>query len=165
MARGINKVILVAEYASGDSIPVVAERNGVSRSSVRLAALQAGVLRTRLEGIRLAADLGRLGSGMRGQRRTFSDEHRAALKAAAAVRGEAMARGVSIKPNGYVEITRGENKGRSQHRVIAEQVIGRALTSDEVVHHKDHNRSNNNPNNLEVMSRAAHTSLHRMEQK
>ena len=72
-----------------------------------------------------------------------------------------MARGVSLKPNGYIEITRGEHKGRSQHRVIAEQTIGRALSSDEVVHHKDHNRSNN----LEVMSRSAHTSLHRMEQK
>lgn len=165
MARGINKVILVEEYTSGDSIPVVADRNGVSRSTVRLAALQAGVLRSRMDGIRLAAKNGRLGGGMRGRRRTFSDGHRASIRAAAAARGEAMARGVSLKPNGYIEITRGEHKGRSQHRVIAEQTIGRALSSDEVVHHKDHNRSNNDPNNLEVMSRSAHTSLHRMEQK
>ena len=165
MARGINKVILVAEYEAGDSIPVVAARNGVSRSSVRLAALEAGVLRSRAQGLQLAAKQGRLGGGMRGRHRCFSEEHRAAMQAAAAARGESTARGVSLKPNGYLEITRGEHKGRSQHRVIAEEVIGRKLGSDEVVHHKDHNRSNNDPKNLEVMSRAAHTSLHRMESK
>jgi transposase-like protein len=46
MARGVNKVILVDEYARGASIPAVAERHSVSRSTVRMAALQAGVLRT-----------------------------------------------------------------------------------------------------------------------
>jgi hypothetical protein len=163
MARGVNKVILVDEYARGASIPAVAERHSVSRSTVRMAALQAGVLRSRADGIRLAAAQGRLGNHARGQGRIFSADHVAAIKRAAQLRGDREAKGQSIKPNGYVEITRGPHKGRSQHRVIAEGVIGRTLSKDEVVHHKDRNRSNNDPSNLEVMTRSEHTALHRRE--
>jgi hypothetical protein len=76
-----------------------------------------------------------------------------------------MARGESLKPSGYIEITRGEHNGRSQHRVVAEKMIGRKLSPDEVVHHKDNNRANNIPSNLEVMTRSEHTSLHRQEQR
>ena len=36
------------------------------------------------------------------------------------------------------------------HRVVAEQMIGRPLTADEVVHHRDGNRYNNQPENLVV---------------
>jgi hypothetical protein len=164
MARGINKVILVEQYASGESIPVVAAKNGVSQSAVRLAALEAGVLRSRREGIRMATEQGRLGGGMRGKSRTFSAEHREAMKQAAKARGARMAAGETVKPSGYVEVTRGPHKGRGKHRVIAEQMLGRPLRADEVVHHKDRNRANNHPSNLEVMTRAAHTALHRKEQ-
>jgi len=163
MARGVNKAELAEQYAAGDSIPIVAERNGVSRSSVRLAALQHGVLRTRADGVRLAARLGRLGDGLRGKRRTFSEAHKESARRAALARGERDAAGVSLKPNGYLEITRGENKGRGEHCIVAERMIGRALFPDEVVHHKDRNRSNNDPSNLEVMTRSAHTALHRKE--
>lgn len=165
MARGVNKVILVEEYAGGESIPTVADRHGVSRSTVRDAAVRAGVLRTRADGVRLAAEQGRLGSGLRGKRRVFSEEHCNAIQEAALRRGERTARGESLKPSGYIEITRGEHKGRSQHRVVAEKMIGRKLSPDEVVHHKDNNRANNIPSNLEVMTRSEHTSLHRQEQR
>ena len=37
-----------------------------------------------------------------------------------------------------------------EHRLIAERMLGRYLTGDEVVHHKDEDRRNNSPNNLEV---------------
>lgn len=161
MARGINKVILVEQYVAGDSIPVVADRNGVSRSTVRAAAMKSGVIRSRVDGIRRAAEEGRLGHGWRGKSRTFSQGHIDAMTKAAKERGAKFSAGVSVKPNGYVEITRGEHKGRSLHRVIAEQMIGRQLLDFEVVHHKDHDRSNNDPSNLQVMTRAEHTSLHR----
>lgn len=44
-----------------------------------------------------------------------------------------------------------------QHRLVAEQKLGRFLSGLEVVHHKDQNRANNSPENLEVLaSRALH---------
>ena len=51
----------------------------------------------------------------------------------------------------------------AEHRVIVEQSLGRALLHGEVVHHKDHNKSNNDISNLQVMSPSAHVVLHRKE--
>lgn len=36
------------------------------------------------------------------------------------------------------------------HRIVAESLLGRRLTTDEVVHHIDENRANNHPSNLAV---------------
>jgi len=46
-----------------------------------------------------------------------------------------------------------------EHVVIAEQKLERELHSNEVVHHKDGLRWNNNPENLEVMDRIEHSKL------
>lgn len=160
MARG-EHANAVALYVGGKSIPSVFKDTGIPLSTMRRILKEAGVLRSRADGVRLAASEGRLGAGMRGKKRTFTPEHKAAIKAAADARGERDARGVSVKPSGYVEITRGPNKGRTQHRVIAEQIVGRPLRRDEVVHHHDHNRAHNAPENLEVMPLRDHTSKHR----
>ena len=40
-----------------------------------------------------------------------------------------------------------------EHRLVMAQVLGRPLTGDESVHHKDGNRLNNEPSNLELWSR------------
>lgn len=55
--------------------------------------------------------------------------------------------------------------GRHQHRVVAEQMIGRKLKPDEHVHHKDGNKQNNDPSNLEVMNRIEHLKLHAKERQ
>lgn len=47
------------------------------------------------------------------------------------------------------------------HRVVVENALGRLLTSDEVVHHKDENKKNCHPDNLEVMLRSEHTHHHK----
>ena len=55
-------------------------------------------------------------------------------------------------PNGYAY----------EHRVVAEGLIGRRLDAGEIVHHKDGNKRNNQPNNLEVApSRWHHNAKHR----
>lgn len=50
--------------------------------------------------------------------------------------------------------------GRHEHRVVAEQIIGRSLTFEDVVHHKDGDILNNDPFNLQVMTRAEHMREH-----
>lgn len=47
-----------------------------------------------------------------------------------------------------------------EHRYIMEQHLGRKLAVSEVVHHKNHNRSDNRIENLEVMDHGDHTRLH-----
>lgn len=42
------------------------------------------------------------------------------------------------------------------HRAIAEQKIGRKLREDEVAHHIDGNKLNNDPSNIKVVTRAEH---------
>lgn len=47
-----------------------------------------------------------------------------------------------------------------QHRIVAEKMLGRKLRKGEIVHHKDENKHNNKPENLEVMTQAEHCRLH-----
>ena len=66
--------------------------------------------------------------------------------------------------NGYVvRYINGYNKKGDvkEHRYIMEQYLGRKLNLNEIVHHKDGNKLNNNINNLEVMTASYHSKLHR----
>ena len=46
------------------------------------------------------------------------------------------------------------------HRVLMENKIGTSLGYNDLVHHKDGNKSNDSPENLELVSRSEHTRLH-----
>jgi hypothetical protein len=146
------------------SIPQIAEATGVPRSRVRTLLLDCGVeLRSRALGVQLAA--GRISKGLAGKKRAFSEDHKANIRARAIQRGKERAVGVSRKPNGYIEYTSGPNKGRAVHVVKVEQWIGRKLLKDECVHHVDGDRSNNDSNNLALMTRGGHSRLHRLQER
>jgi hypothetical protein len=64
---------------------------------------------------------------------------------------------------GYRWIYVTENGGRRakrEHRHIMEQYLGRRLTPEEVVHHKNEDRSDNRIENLEIYSWGLHSSHH-----
>ena len=50
------------------------------------------------------------------------------------------------------------------HRKKIEDLIGRRLTSNEIVHHKDENKLNNNIDNLQIMTRGEHSRYHRLKE-
>lgn len=50
--------------------------------------------------------------------------------------------------------------GRHEHRVIAENIVGRPLHEGEIVHHIDGNKHNNNAENLKVMMQSEHMRIH-----
>ena len=63
--------------------------------------------------------------------------------------------------NPYKYILRKDNHHVDvEHRFIMEQSLGRKLTYNEVVHHKDGNQRNNKLSNLEVQTRSSHSSHH-----
>ena len=47
-----------------------------------------------------------------------------------------------------------------EHRAIMEELLGRPLRSNEVVHHIDGDKHNNEPSNLMVVSREEHARIH-----
>lgn len=50
-----------------------------------------------------------------------------------------------------------------EHILVMECALGRWIAEDEVVHHKNHDRSDNRLENLEVMKRTDHMALHTKE--
>lgn len=159
----VNKEDIVSLYANGSSIPEVSNICGKSQSAVRYHLKKEGVLRSRGDGVRLAALKGKL-SHMRGKKRVFSEQWRNNISVGRSKWGEENAKGISLKPNGYLEYTRGSNKGRSVHVVKMEERIGRKILSDECVHHIDGDKLNNNENNLALLTKSAHSRLHRFEE-
>jgi hypothetical protein len=60
-------------------------------------------------------------------------------------------KGGTIDKNGY-RIIHVDGQPVAEHRYVMEKKIGRKLFSDETVHHKDGQRSFNDPSNLELWS-------------
>lgn len=165
----VNKVIFDDELlmklyvAEKKSLPVVSRELGTSISTTRLKLNSMGVLRDRAGAVRLAAEQGRLGSGLRGKNRSFTEEWRKNISEAKLRQADQSAVGTSTTSHGYTKFTRGPHLHRSVHVVAMEAEIGRRLKRNEVVHHKDHNKQNNHISNLELMTRKEHSRLHAQE--
>ena len=152
---------IIKLYKEGNSIPEISLMTGKHRSTVRYNLKKSGVLRSRIDGIKNAAKKGRLGGGNKGKKIVFSDEWKKNISIGKIKHADQYAIGKSLKPSGYIEITRGENKGRPEHCVIVESIIGRRLFTNECIHHKDFDRSNNEVCNLRLMTKSEHARLHR----
>ena len=74
--------------------------------------------------------------------------------------------GRKISPQGYVLIMKKGYESSDcmgyifEHRYIAEQVMGRYLNKNEVVHHINGDKKDNKIENLKVMTNGEHTILH-----
>ena len=61
---------------------------------------------------------------------------------------------------GYFRIRLGDGSRKLVHRLVMEAELGRPLGRDELVHHIDSDRVNNDPANLQLMSKQTHKALH-----
>jgi len=71
--------------------------------------------------------------------------------------------GTKENKSDYVWLNNGYQTNVAEHRVIAEHILGRKLTKDEIVHHKDYKYYNNSPENLQVMLKTDHDNFHKKD--
>lgn len=78
--------------------------------------------------------------------------------------------GTTYEEHGYVTVHMPDHPkahaGRVyEHILVAEQKLNRTLSSNEQVHHIDHDKANNDPKNLIVLTAAEHSRLHFYERR
>lgn len=72
------------------------------------------------------------------------------LEAPLRERATAWKGGRSRTSRGYIQIQTADGRRMLEHRYVMEQLMGRPLKAHETVHHKNGNRMDNRPENLEL---------------
>lgn len=69
--------------------------------------------------------------------------------------------GEFVSADGYTMVlVPGLGKYRTQQSIRMEELLDRSLTSNEVAHHRDGDKRNNSPSNLQLMTRGEHMLFH-----
>ena len=126
------KQYLITQYSTGKSMGTIGEELGVTPSCIRKYFVKYGITR---------------------REKTVGFKARKKTKRI-------------IRSDGYIMILVPDHPSANrdgyvfEHRVIMEKKIGRYLSSDEVVHHIDENKHNNDISNLLLLTNQEHMALH-----
>lgn len=160
----MNITNLVKLYEGGMSVSQIAETSDVSPATIYRAVKKAGVGRNQSESIKLAISQGRGAAKLVGRSRNMTDEQKQKLFRASAEARRKKARGWRTTSQGYQEYTIWPHAGKMLHRVVMEARLGRRLKADEDVHHIDGDKTNNEDNNLALVTKSGHQRLHRFQE-
>lgn len=72
--------------------------------------------------------------------------------------------GIYVHKSGYIYIKYPNKEARAEHRIVMEKYLGRPLHRSEYVHHKNHIKSDNRIENLQVVSLSEHNRIHKPEE-
>ena len=169
----ITKERLEQDYAELQSMLRIAGKYGVSKKLVMNYMNRYGIERKQ----RSAADTDRLIGPLLGEGHSTAEIAKQVGVSDTAVRQSAKRLGLKLSDayhvgeiithNGYRMVQAparhpgADSKGYiREHRLVMGQKLGRPLKKSEVVHHLNHDKLDNRPENLELMDLGSHTSLH-----
>lgn len=162
---------IVADYLSGKSSTELASAWGLSGVQILRIVGKAGATRSASEAHTLAGARPEVRAklSMASLGKPCPEHVKAALRGYVGPRHHSWRSGITISAGGYLCFTtspaNGVHAGRALHVVIGEWVAGRRLRDGEVIHHKDGNKLNNAPSNLQVMTASDHARHHALDHK
>lgn len=167
LKRKVPNAEIASMYQRGESSTQIAELFGLSGTHVLRILREAGVsIRQASENKRLSQSRPEVRKKMSeaATGRALPESAKQRLRERVGSKNHNWVSGITMQVSGYLQFTasvaNGEQAGKFLHTVIAEWKLGRKLLPGEVVHHKDRNKLNNDPNNLEVMTASEHAKLH-----